>query len=129
MEGMDELLPSIQSTASIEEGCHSHLPLSSPIQGTLDSLAQVEHFLHLGKLPAAARLAQSFASSTTEISRAPLLLVRALLFQGRFQQAESICKTVFESLSSESDIAREMRLWHAFLPIYVIGDPTPTIRE
>jgi tetratricopeptide (TPR) repeat protein len=126
---MDELLPPTQSDASIEGAASDSLPLFSPVQSILDPLAEIEHLLYLGKLPAAVRLAQASIVSPEWADRANLLLVRCLMLQGHFQQAEGVCKTVLESLSSEDEITREMRLWHAFLQIYVIGDPTLAITE
>ncbi|MDZ8226733.1 tetratricopeptide repeat protein [Nostoc sp. ChiVER01] len=84
---------------------------------------------HLGQLPAAIHLAQNATSSEDLAPLAQLLLVRCLLEQGRFRQAETICNKVLATLPSNSELAWEMRLWCACLQIYLTGNLTLILEE
>lgn len=84
---------------------------------------------YLGQLPTAIHLAQTATFSEDLAQKAQLLLVRCLLEQGRFRQAEIICNTLIDTLPSDSELAWEISLRRAFVQIYLAGNLTPILEE
>jgi tetratricopeptide (TPR) repeat protein len=90
-----------------------------------DPLKEIQQLIYLGKLPEAIQQAQRFVP--LHPSEASLLLIRCLLLQGRFKQAEAACQSASNSYLLDGISASELFLWRAYIQIYTCGDPHPAI--
>jgi len=94
-----------------------------------EPLVEAWGLFRLGQLPAAIRLAETAIYSPISAPQAQLLLVRCLLEQGRFRQAQTICTTALIALLSNTELGREIQIRRACLQIYLAGDLTPILEE
>ncbi|NET02853.1 MAG: tetratricopeptide repeat protein [Sphaerospermopsis sp. SIO1G1] len=92
-------------------------------------LAEGWHLFYLDQLVNAIVKAQTVISSEDLAQQAQLLLVRCLLEQGHFRQAQNICSKVLKTLLLDSELAWEIRLWQGLLQIYLTGDINPILNE
>jgi tetratricopeptide (TPR) repeat protein len=93
------------------------------------ALVEGWRLFYLGQLVTAIVKAQTVTSSEDLAQKAQLLLVRCLLEQGRFRQAQNICRKVLETLPLYSELAWQIRLWQGFLQIYLAGNIDPILKE
>lgn len=93
------------------------------------ALVEGWRLFYLGQLPTAIRLTQTATSSEDLTQKSQMLLVRCLLEQGRFRQAEIICNKLIDTLPLDSELAWEIRLRRGFLQIYLAGNLSPILEE
>src|SRR5574344_320616 len=94
-----------------------------------NSLVEAQRLFYLGQLSKAISLAQRASESPALTLQARLLMVRCLFSQGKFCDADAICSLLPETSLSDIGCIRELRLWHSFLQIYLIGKPAAALVE
>jgi tetratricopeptide (TPR) repeat protein len=94
-----------------------------------NSLVEAQRLFNLGQLSAAITMARRAEDSPALTLQARLLIVRCLFSQGKYRDAESVCRLILGSSPSESVGVQEVRLWHAFLQIFLAGNPFATLME
>lgn len=94
-----------------------------------NSLVEAQRLFYLGQLSKAISLAQRASESPALTLQARLLMVRCLFSQGKFCDADAICSLSPETSLSDIGCIRELRLWHSFLQIYLIGNPAAALVE
>src|SRR5437764_10924824 len=92
-----------------------------------DLLGKVRHHLHRARYPEAINCSQESRHHFPASSQAGILLVRGLLLQGYFAQAERICQAILQQTSEDSYALWEGNLWLGWLQIYTRGDTAPAI--
>lgn len=91
-------------------------------------LEAIQRSFYQGQLPATIQQALQGPIPPEQIVPIRLLLLRSLLLQGRYRQAEQICTALLENIPNEqNDLSHEIRCWSAFLQIYLVSDPLPSI--
>ncbi len=102
--------------------------LTRPMQ-PVNSLDNLYQLFRLGKVSTVIDKAETYLADPESRYQARLLQIRSLIIQGYFKEANKACKSALEGYPVDSVQAKNFRLWHAYVQVYMNSDTSLILKE